>query len=231
MALVACPFCRELFGAEEAERCPNCDLRLVPLESLPPSAEALAEEFQDAPIDQPFGFLFLGAWRGFALAANAVGLLLFFVPWFVLERPDAVSLSGADLARSNAPWLFGGALGFALNVPLLLSRRTLRQLDGVRGIAVTFALMTACEVIVLVAKPPLESSYFSARLSLALGLWLSLGASLVAAFSCLRLGQAAIGELSGAARRARSAHPRARPERPQGVQSREDSEPPDRLLH
>ncbi len=188
MALLACPFCRELYGDDEAERCPNCDIGLVPLASLPPSAEALAEEAPEAPEDRRFDFFFLGAGRGLGLLLSGLGLVCFFLPWFSLTRPDPIGLSGFDLARGNAPWLFGGALGFALNIPLLLSRRSLYELTGVRAVAFTFALMTACEVIVLVLKPPLETAYFSVGLSQELGLWASALVSVVAAIVCLRLG-------------------------------------------
>lgn len=188
MALLACPFCRELYGDDEAERCPHCDLVLVPLASLPPSADALAEQPPEAPEDQRFGFFFLGAGRGLGLLLNLAGLACFFLPWFSLARPDPVLLSGADLARGNAPWLLGGALGFALNLPLLLSRRSLYELTGVRAVAFTFALMTACEVIVLVLKPPLQTSYFSVGLSQETGLWASFVLSVLAAIVCLRLG-------------------------------------------
>lgn len=211
MALVACPFCRELFGKDEAERCPHCDILLVPLASLPPSAEALAEEPEASPLDRRFGFFFVGGGRGLGLGLNVLGFVLFLAPWFFLERPDAIGLSGFDLARGNAPWLLGGALGFALNVPLLLSRRTYWELSSVRGIAVTFALMTACEVIVLVAKPPLETSYFRAHLSYGFGLWASLGTSLAAAFACFRLGQGSIERTARESGRARNASPGARP--------------------
>lgn len=190
MALLACPFCRELYGDDEAERCPNCDIGLVPLASLPPSAEALADETPEAPEDQRFEFFFLGAGRGLGLFLSLLGLTCFFLPWFSLTRPDPIGLSGFDLARGNAPWLFGGALGFALNIPLLLSRRSLYELTGIRAVAFTFALMTACEVIVLVLKPPLETAYFSVGLSQELGLYASALVSAIAAVVCLRLGGA-----------------------------------------
>src|SRR5215472_6303561 len=47
VAIVACPFCREMFEEGEAERCPVCGMQLQPFEKLPPSPHALAEVDED----------------------------------------------------------------------------------------------------------------------------------------------------------------------------------------
>src|SRR5437868_9052776 len=42
--LVACPFCREMFAPGERSQCPVCGVALVPIDRLPPSADAIAED-------------------------------------------------------------------------------------------------------------------------------------------------------------------------------------------
>ena len=42
--LVACPFCRQMFAAEEARACPECGLGLQALAKLPPSYDAQLED-------------------------------------------------------------------------------------------------------------------------------------------------------------------------------------------
>jgi hypothetical protein len=164
VALVACPFCRELFSRDETDVCPHCDLSVVALESLGPSAEALAEMPPLEQGDETLPWLSTAGQRGAVWLGSALGLGAFFAPWFAIEHPDEVMFSGLDLARGNAPWLWGGAIGYFLIFPLLLSRRTLNDLKRIRVITTTFAIMTACEVFVLWMKPPLESSYFRSGL-------------------------------------------------------------------
>jgi hypothetical protein len=81
MALVGCPFCRELFPEGETEKCPVCGMSLSAVEKLPPSYEArvamAAELAHIAPEDRT---LPRGYWkRGrAALALIAVlGLVAF----------------------------------------------------------------------------------------------------------------------------------------------------------
>lgn len=188
--LVACPFCRELFDEREVERCPDCGLPVVPLERLPPVPEALADE--DRPFvpeeNRPLGFWTWRYGRGPLLCLALLGAALFFAPWVTLTRADDVTLRGFDLARGNAPWLWGGALGWFLMVPLVLSRRTRAHLWGVRVIAATFAAMTAGEAALLLARPPADPSYFSYGVEYTWGLYASGLVSLVAVAVAARLG-------------------------------------------
>jgi hypothetical protein len=102
--------------------------------------------------------------RGLVSAGALAGLATFAMPWFALEHPNTVDLSGFDLARGNAPWLWGGAIGYFLILPLLFSRRSLNDLRRIRVITATFAIMTACEVLVIALKPPVEAAYFHSQL-------------------------------------------------------------------
>jgi hypothetical protein len=189
MALVACPFCRELFSREEAETCPHCDLAVVALGSLGPSAEALAEMPPLLPEDTPLPWFSGRAMRGPVWIGSVLGLGAFFAPWFELGHPNWVQLSGFDLARGNVPWLWGGAIGYFLILPLLLSRRRPYDLGRIRVITTTFALMTACEVVMMWLKPPLENAYFKSQLSELPAFYASLVLSLLTAGACVFLGR------------------------------------------
>lgn len=176
--LLSCPFCRELYTEEEGPACPECDLPLVPLRDLPLSLEGRAELVAaggsiDPPQDQRLPALYLGRGKGLAALVGAVGLGLFFAPWVEIERPDAVTLSGHDLATTNAPWLWGGAIGFFLLIPLVLSRRSVAQMFGVRVISAFFPLLTLGEVAMLLLNPPSTHGYFTAGLEYAWGIYAS----------------------------------------------------------
>lgn len=155
--LVACPFCRVMYERREAETCSVCGMKLVPFEKLPPSADALAEEpptFPTLPEDELLPWTFPGRGRGALIGLSILGILLFFAPWVVIEIPEDTVRSGFDLARGRAGWLWGGATGFFILVPLLVTRRTIHALRGARPIAVAFSAMTLGEVAVLLSMPP-----------------------------------------------------------------------------
>jgi hypothetical protein len=233
--LLACPFCRELFDEREANRCPQCDIPLVGLERLPPPSEELADE--DRPYVPP-EFRTLSPWywrrgRGALLLLALLGGALFFAPWVTLTRVDEVTLRGFDLARGNVPWLWGGALGWFLLVPLVASRRTLVDLWGIRVIAATFAAMTAIEVGLLLFRPPRDHSYFTYGIEYAWGLYLSGVVSLAAIGVALRLGgRLPRREGTPAAQPAQTTRPTPRAE-DVAPDAPPDSDPPSgpRLLH
>ncbi|MCH2107693.1 MAG: hypothetical protein MK135_00045 [Polyangiaceae bacterium] len=190
--LLACPFCRELYSRGEAEVCPGCELRLVPLHRLPPSYQAEQEDHlegtQDAPYDRNLGWRWLGRGRGPLLFLSSCGLLLFFCPWASFLRPDPLDLSGFDMAKTFAPWLFGGAIGWFLLIPLLLTRTTIRRLRGLRVIASLFSALTLGEVLLLAQRPPSGSRYFSYGFEYEWAFWLSGFISAVALYFSFRLG-------------------------------------------
>ena len=190
--LLACPFCRELFTPTEGERCPHCGLLLVDLSRLPPSLEARQEAEAAGELDPPelerLGFWYGGRGRGLLPVVAALGLATFIGPWAMLERPEHVTLSGFDLARAGVPWLFGGAIGWFILVPLVWSRRSVVELRGVRIIAATLAVLTALETTLLLLRPPLESTYYSSGLRYGWGLYASLLVSALGTYVAATLG-------------------------------------------
>lgn len=189
--LLSCPFCRELFAEDEGPNCPDCELPLVPLRQLPLSHDGKAEALQqgvDPPEDQTLPQLYMGRSRGALLLTSLAGLGLFWAPWVSVERPDSEVLSGFDLASSNAPWLFGGAVGWFILVPLLLSRRSVSELRGIRVIATLFCAMTLGEASMLLLRPPQSEGYFSIGLEYQWGLFGSALVALVGGYFAMRLG-------------------------------------------
>lgn len=186
--LLSCPFCRELYVGGEARRCTHCDIDLVPFESLPPSLDGDAERAElgllDPPEDRPLGAAYFGRGRGALLVTSLAGLALFFQPWVTLHAPEEVTLSAFDLARGGVPWLFGGAVGWFLLLPLVWTRQSVTDLRGARVIAATFPAMTLGETLLLLLRPPAEHGYFSSGLEYDWGLY----ASLVVALAGVRLG-------------------------------------------
>ena len=166
------------------------DVRHVDGTDRPALLSALAEA--DAPYvppeDRTLSPWFWRRGRGALLGLSALGLFLFFCPWVSLLRPDAVELSGFDLARGNAGWLWGGAIGWFLLLPLVATRRTVTALRGVRVVCVTFAAMTLGEVVLLLVRKPTEQGYFSYGVDYAWGLYASGLVALAALVVGARLG-------------------------------------------
>jgi hypothetical protein len=157
--LLACPFCRELFDRTEAERCPDCDIPLQPLHRLPPSYEAVEEEAarweQTLPEDEPLGFAHLGRGRGALLGVAIASLLVFWLaPWVSVSSPYSEVRSGYSLARGPIGFLWGGATAWLVSIALVLSRRSIAQMRGVRAILMVFAAMTGSEVAILLVMSP-----------------------------------------------------------------------------
>jgi HAMP domain-containing protein len=190
--ILACPFCRELTPEGEATRCETCEVELVPMEKLPPSAEVLAEEAALEQATPPelrrLPWHYPGRGRGLLIALALAGLVAFFSPWVRITQPTDVTLTGFDLARGQAGWLWGGAVGWFLNVPLVASLRSLVDLRGVRVICAAFALMTLGETALLLGLPPEQSPYVRTEYGYAWGLYASLVLGVLGTVTAARLG-------------------------------------------
>jgi hypothetical protein len=188
--LRACPFCRALYGPNDGRRCPDCDVELVPMNELPLSHEARElEEERVHPDDVRFRWNDFAHGRGGLLLLSGLGLGTFFCPWVEVSRPEDVVLSGFDLAR-RATWLWGGATGFFVLLPLLWTRRTLSRLRGARVIATLFSALTWLEVLVLLAFPP-RRGLVPLEFGWTWGLYASAAVSFAATLIALRLGGSA----------------------------------------
>jgi hypothetical protein len=189
-ALRACPFCRKLYTSGEAATCPECEVALVPMSQLPPSLDALAEEEPGQlvfPENQPLPATYMGRGRGALLALSALGLFAFFLPWVELTAPETVVYSAFDLARGRAGFLWGGATAWLVMIPLVITRRTIARMRGVRIVTVMFAAMTVTEALMLWLMPPRRGPT-PLELHFRYGLYLSGAISLVGMAVAARFG-------------------------------------------
>jgi hypothetical protein len=190
-ALQACPFCRKLFTSDEARSCPECDVALVGMSQLPPSLDALEDEAEQGqlslPEDQPLPVAYWGRGRGALVALSVLGLVSFFLPWVELTMPETAVYSAFDLARGRAGWLWGGATAWLVMVPLVLTRRTISRMRGVRIVAILFAAMTFSEVLMLALLPP-RRGLMPLELHFRYGMFLSAGISLAGVLAAARFG-------------------------------------------
>ena len=190
-ALRACPFCRKLYTSNEATSCPECEVALVSMSKLPPSLDALEEEAEQGPLtfpeNQSLPSSYMGRGRGALLALSALGLFAFFLPWVELTAPESVVYSAFDLARGRAGFLWGGATAWLVMIPLVITRRTIARMRGVRVVTVLFAAMTLSETMMLWLLPP-RRGLTPLELHFRYGLFLSASISLVAMVVAARFG-------------------------------------------
>lgn len=193
-APVACPFCRELFQDVGATACPHCEIALVPIERLPPSHEDLerqaAEWEQNGRLDEARSWLDGRAGRGALLALALAGLSLFaWAPWVDVTTPHAMTRTGYSLARGPLAWLWGGAVAWFTCLVMVATRRTLRQMLGVRAIAALLCGMTLVETLMLLGIPPDRPRLVPIAYEWSWGLYASLALSAVGVVVALRFGR------------------------------------------
>jgi hypothetical protein len=180
--LYACPFCRTIHPGAKALNCPECDVKLVPMENLPPSVDALLDEAEAGemmfPEQRELPRNYCGSGRGALLVLAAVGLATFFLPWVEVRMPDGAVRSGFDLARGRAGWLWGGAAGWLVMIPLVWTRRTIASMRGVRFVTVLLAAATSVEVAMLLSLPPHGSHHVPVQIVWLAGIYASLVTSL-----------------------------------------------------
>jgi hypothetical protein len=127
------------------------------MQKLGPSHDAAIDE-EPAPLafpeDEPLGWDAWGRGRGALLVLAALGLGFFFSPWVEISLPESVVRSGFDLARGRAGWLWGGAVGYMVLIPLVWTRQTITRMRGVRVAVTMLAVLTLAEVVMLYFLPP-----------------------------------------------------------------------------
>jgi hypothetical protein len=191
--ILACPFCRSLHGEGETDgTCPECGIELQPMEKLPPSLEVVAEEVASGewvpPEERLLPWWYVGRGRGVLLLVALLGIAFFFAPWVEMTKPELASIRGFDLARARAGWLWGGAVAWFVLLPLVVTRRTVVGMRGVRIIAALFAAVTLGEVAVLMALPPGGSDRVPVVFTWGWGLYASAAVSLLGTFCAARFG-------------------------------------------
>jgi hypothetical protein len=191
--IFACPFCREMWSDDEGvTHCPDCDVDLLPLHELPPSAETVLEreaELAQVPEEWRKRSLFdLRRGRGGLLLLAMLGLFGFFQPWFVLRKPDELVLSGFLIARHFAGWVWAGAIGWFILIPLVLSRRSIVTMRGVRAVCALFASLTAGEILVLANVSPTSKVHVPIEFGWAWGLFFSASVSIIGTIVALGFG-------------------------------------------
>lgn len=180
VALMACPFCREMFELGEEQKCPTCGVELVAFDKLPLSDEALSEDgVPRQPEWEPLPAAYLGRSRGALPVLGVLGLVAFFSPWVHLTMPDIVSYAGFDLARRTG-WAWGAGVAWFVLIPTVLSRRSVMKMRGARVAASFLAAIPGITAAILLARPPHGSHGIPVQLTWAWGLYATLALSAVA---------------------------------------------------
>lgn len=192
MAVIGCPFCRELFAEGETDACPTCGVPLQPIHKLPPSYEAriamAAELAATAPEDRKVAWWYFRRGRGALVVVAIAGLVAFFLPWIHLYKPDEFTYTGYHLARARGEWFFGGAVGWFIIIPLALTRRTVYKMRGVRIVTAAFSALSSVETAMLMLNPPHGSRYRVLEFEWGYGLYLTFALGLVGILLGARFG-------------------------------------------
>jgi hypothetical protein len=194
VALVACPFCREMFEEAEATQCPVCGVALAKLEKLPPSDDALSEDgIPVEPENERVPLLYLGRNRGVLVGLAVAGIALFFLPWVARsivglgDPPDV--LTGLAVARQFG-WPFAALVGWFVLLPTVISRRTIFHMRTARVAAALMAAIPGVTAAVLLARttPTKGAHLLTYAVTPQWGLMATLFASLAAFLVALRFG-------------------------------------------
>ncbi len=192
-ALLACPFCREVVATDKARTCGECGVLLVPLESLPPHFDPADDDGSDKAADPPqdveLPLTFLGRGRGALIVICVLGFAAFFAPWCHERAPELATWTGYQFAAGPLTWLWGGAVGWFVMFPLVLTRRSVTKMRGARVICAAFAAMTTIEagVLLLLSRPDPES-LVPIAFAWAWGLYASLALSVAGVIVAVRFG-------------------------------------------
>jgi hypothetical protein len=150
---------------------------------------ALAAELAAvAPEDRVVPLLYWRRSRGALVLVALAGLAAFFAPWVELTRPDEIVLSGYDLARAKGTWFFGGAIGWFVMVPLVITRRTVYKMRGVRIVTGMFAAISVVESAQLLLHPPRGNTYVPVAFEWGWGLYATLVLGIVGVALAARFG-------------------------------------------
>jgi hypothetical protein len=189
VALVACPFCREMFQDGEHAACPVCGVKLTSFEKLPPSAEAVDVDDLGIPVEpqhEPLKKTDMGRGKGAIALLAAAGMALFFLPWVHMTMPQVVTYTGFELAR-RLGWAWAAPCAWTVLVPTVLSRQSIAQLRGARVIAAFLAAVPGVTSSILMARPP-HSEMVAVHVSWIWPMYATVAVSVAAAIVAVRLG-------------------------------------------
>jgi magnesium-transporting ATPase (P-type) len=186
--LIACPFCREMFTADEAGKCPTCGLELAPVSKLPASYEVGMEDA--APVDPDQETLPWWTWRrgrGALVLLGVAGAICFFVPWVHVRTPEIATLSGFDIARVLG-WVWGCLVAWLTLIPTALSRRSIGKMRGARLAAAFFAAVPLVTTAVLMLRPPRGTTLVPVRFEYEAGIYATMALAVGGLVVALRFG-------------------------------------------
>jgi hypothetical protein len=172
--LNACPFCRQLFPANEAPVCPDCGLKVESLTKLPPSYDAQLEEPEEPvpPHMETLPWTYAGRGRALLLAIAVAGILAFFAPWVRESAPEVRDLSGFGLARISGLF-WAPVVAWLVAIPLVLSRRSIYKMRGARVAVGFLAGIALLSVANLLAFPPKSSRHLVRHIEWQWGIYAS----------------------------------------------------------
>jgi len=185
--LLCCPFCRELYRPDEATTCPSCGLKLTDSEKLPPSYDAtLEQDWPNEPEWEDLPFFYPGRGRAALLVAALLGFAFFWIPWINMSVPETLTLSGYEISRILG-WPWGCAVGWAMLIPTVLSRRSVAKMRGARVAVALFCAVPLMTAAILLLSPPRRGP-IPLQFTFGPGLYLTLAVAIVALPFALRFG-------------------------------------------
>lgn len=154
VALVACPFCREMFELGEVKQCPLCGVAVTAFEKLPAAAHDVTEDgVAPDPTEEVLPLTYLGRGRGLLIGLAIAGMILFFLPWMHTTLPNVDSYSGFDISKKLG-WTWGACISWFVLLPTVVSRRTIFHMRGARVAAAFLAAVPALTAAILLLRPP-----------------------------------------------------------------------------
>lgn len=187
--LIACPFCRQLFPANEARRCPDCGLGLEKLSALPASYDAQIE-YPEEPIPphmETLPWTYLGRNRALLLALSVVGFAMFFTPWVRETAPEIRELSGFGLAQLRG-YFWAPAVAYFVMIPLVLSRRSVYKMRGARVAVAFLAAIVLTTVGIRLGFTPKSTTFRPAHYEWAWGLYAMAGTAVATLIAAIGFG-------------------------------------------
>ena len=188
MALVACPFCRELFEEGEATACPLCGVALTAFEKLPAAAHPISDDgITVDPIEEvlPFGDFRRG--RGALAIVAVLGGFFFLMPWFKTTLPDVATYTGFDVARAIG-WTWGAGIAWVVLLATVLSRRTIFHMRGARVATAFLSAFPAITAASFLWNPPVAGARVPVHFTFGWGLYAVIAAGIAGVLFSLRFG-------------------------------------------